>query len=340
MQYDISICIPTYNKAKYLDFALDSIVKQLDDTIKNKIEICISDNASTDNTIRVIENYKSIHHHITYFRQNENKGYDFNLLKSVEIASGKYCWLLGSDDAIIDGAISEILSQISLSESDIYSFNMAECDENMNPTGIELKMFKINRLKGVLDFSLQGEFEKFSKAATGYGMFGVLNGIVRKEKWDAVKNSDESIGTSYIQVYYFLAMIADKAVLAYINKAFVMHRGGSVSSFENRSRRERLLLDINGYKIAAKNAFAEKSDKYNIINEFLLSEIVFYSILDVKIKNRFNISYSARIFALCLKNFSGYFIFWARIMPLLLIPGIALKFLVKIYRLIKKKWKI
>jgi glycosyltransferase involved in cell wall biosynthesis len=33
MQYKLSICIPTYNREKYLKDILDSIVNQLDDTI-------------------------------------------------------------------------------------------------------------------------------------------------------------------------------------------------------------------------------------------------------------------------------------------------------------------
>ncbi|MDR3048957.1 MAG: glycosyltransferase, partial [Elusimicrobiota bacterium] len=50
MAFEFSICIPTWNKAKYLKTTLDSIICQIDDDIKDKIEICISDDASQDNT--------------------------------------------------------------------------------------------------------------------------------------------------------------------------------------------------------------------------------------------------------------------------------------------------
>ncbi|MDR3048967.1 MAG: glycosyltransferase, partial [Elusimicrobiota bacterium] len=50
MAFEFSICIPAWNKAKYLKTTLDSIICQIDDDIKDKIEICISDDASQDNT--------------------------------------------------------------------------------------------------------------------------------------------------------------------------------------------------------------------------------------------------------------------------------------------------
>ena len=61
MNYELSICIPTYNRAEYLKEALDSIIKQINDTNRDKVEICISDNASEDNTKELIENYRKKH---------------------------------------------------------------------------------------------------------------------------------------------------------------------------------------------------------------------------------------------------------------------------------------
>jgi glycosyltransferase involved in cell wall biosynthesis len=53
----LSIAIPTYNGAKYIREALDSIIAQLDD-IDEEPEIVISDNASTDETLEVIREYQ------------------------------------------------------------------------------------------------------------------------------------------------------------------------------------------------------------------------------------------------------------------------------------------
>ena len=49
MNYQLSICIPTYNREQYLKQLLDCICNQLKDVEEKVVEICVSDNASTDN---------------------------------------------------------------------------------------------------------------------------------------------------------------------------------------------------------------------------------------------------------------------------------------------------
>lgn len=47
----ISFCIPTYNRCHYLILALNDLLQQaINLNVENSIEICISDNGSTDNT--------------------------------------------------------------------------------------------------------------------------------------------------------------------------------------------------------------------------------------------------------------------------------------------------
>ena len=46
----LSICIPTYNRAKYLPTALDSILEQ----ITERVEIAICDNGSIDATPEIV----------------------------------------------------------------------------------------------------------------------------------------------------------------------------------------------------------------------------------------------------------------------------------------------
>jgi abequosyltransferase len=44
----LSICIPTYNRAKILDETLNSVFSQGNENILSKIEVIISDNDSKD----------------------------------------------------------------------------------------------------------------------------------------------------------------------------------------------------------------------------------------------------------------------------------------------------
>jgi len=67
----LSICIPTYNRAEYLDKCLASIVSQKEFRGGN-VEIVISDNASTDNTEDVVNRYQEQYDNIFYSRNLEN----------------------------------------------------------------------------------------------------------------------------------------------------------------------------------------------------------------------------------------------------------------------------
>ena len=67
----ISICIPTYNRAKYLKKSIDSIIGQ-PEFQNGEVEIVISDNASTDGTEELGQKYVAEYENIIYFRNPQN----------------------------------------------------------------------------------------------------------------------------------------------------------------------------------------------------------------------------------------------------------------------------
>jgi len=93
----ISICIPQYNRIEYLKINLEKISLQ-----KNaNIEVIISDDASTDDTTsQIAEIQKTYSFPLIYFKFEKNQGYDRNLRKSLELATGEYCFVLGNDDTL------------------------------------------------------------------------------------------------------------------------------------------------------------------------------------------------------------------------------------------------
>ena len=54
---DLSICIPTYNRMRYLENCLESI-KIASENLNLLIEVCVSDNKSEEKVIPIIDNYK------------------------------------------------------------------------------------------------------------------------------------------------------------------------------------------------------------------------------------------------------------------------------------------
>lgn len=107
MEKLLTIAIPTYNRAKYLEELLNSIYIQIE-PYKDKIELIVSDNASVDNTETIVKNYISKGLDILYIKNNENIGPDMNFIQCFKIAKGNYFHLCGDDDIFTDLAFNKI----------------------------------------------------------------------------------------------------------------------------------------------------------------------------------------------------------------------------------------
>ena len=103
----ISIFTPVYNHEDYLDDYFRSIIKQ---TYKN-IELILIDDASTDNSLMVIEKWlpklEDRFENLTFISRKENKGLVFNCNQSISLANGKYFTAFASDDVMLESNIEE-----------------------------------------------------------------------------------------------------------------------------------------------------------------------------------------------------------------------------------------
>ncbi len=90
-----SILIPTYNKSKYLEFTLKSV---LENDYKN-FELLISDDHSTDNTKEVLNSINDSRVKILKppIKLTQTKNYEFML----NYASGEWITILGDDDGVL-----------------------------------------------------------------------------------------------------------------------------------------------------------------------------------------------------------------------------------------------
>lgn len=129
----LSICIPTWNRAKYLRISLESFLKQLHGIDRQEVELFVSDNCSDDETPTVVKEYVQKGLPITYNRNEENLGASGNFVKCMQWASGKYIYLLGDDDILEDGALLYLLDAIRNNDYGlihIHEFN--ELTEELN----------------------------------------------------------------------------------------------------------------------------------------------------------------------------------------------------------------
>ncbi|GAA0727052.1 glycosyltransferase family 2 protein [Clostridium malenominatum] len=109
----ISIIIPNYNGEKYLKDCLDSLSKQ---SFTN-FEIIIVDNASTDNSLNIIEeNYPGI----KLIKMDKNYGFSVAVNRGIKESMGDYVVLLNNDTVVFEDWLFNLVEAIER-DSKIFS---------------------------------------------------------------------------------------------------------------------------------------------------------------------------------------------------------------------------
>lgn len=111
----LSICIPTYNRCKYLERALCSIIDN--DDFDERTEIVISDNCSEDDTSRIIEEYVLKYSNIHYYKNLKNIK-DRNFFVALEHGKGRYLKLLNDTAQLKAGSLRIMLEIIKNASSE------------------------------------------------------------------------------------------------------------------------------------------------------------------------------------------------------------------------------
>lgn len=115
MQIKFSIIVPTYNHAKYLKKAIDSVIKQ---SYKNW-ELIIVDNYSDDNTKDIVDSYTDIR--IKYYKFKNNGIIAASRNYGIKLSTGTWIAFLDSDDIWYNNKLCVIYDKI-IKNSDCHVF--------------------------------------------------------------------------------------------------------------------------------------------------------------------------------------------------------------------------
>ncbi|WP_172917222.1 glycosyltransferase family 2 protein [Capnocytophaga canis] len=97
MKPKLSVCIPTYNRCEILKDTLEGVITFF---VERNVEVCISNNASTDGTDEYIKELVRLYPSIKYNKQVKNVSIDENMVDVILMATGDYIFPLGDDDKI------------------------------------------------------------------------------------------------------------------------------------------------------------------------------------------------------------------------------------------------
>ncbi|WP_253688013.1 glycosyltransferase [Treponema sp. OMZ 792] len=105
MNAEITVVIPTYNKAAYISQTIESVLKQT----YQDFEIVIVDDCSQDDTELVVQEYLS--DRIRYFKHLRNWGPGATFNDGIEKANTEYVTLIASDDILLPNHLEQVMLQ-------------------------------------------------------------------------------------------------------------------------------------------------------------------------------------------------------------------------------------
>lgn len=120
----VSVIIPIYKAEQYLDHCISSVVNQ---TYSN-LEIILVDDGSPDHCPLLCDVWAAKDNRIRVIHQ-ENAGLSAARNAGLDIASGKFVFLLDSDDYIASFAIERLLISINENNADIAICDFSQGDE-------------------------------------------------------------------------------------------------------------------------------------------------------------------------------------------------------------------
>lgn len=180
----ISIGIITYNRAERLNKCLNSIYDQIGND--RRIEVVVSDNASSDNTVEILKDYESRFDNFRFHRNETNLGAEENFFIVLDKLQGEYIFPHGDDDYFKSGTLYELLNCIQ---------NHHECS-----------LFYINLLSDTgTAFTLSG-MDKYLAYASIYSTF-MSSFMLKKSDFDNIEDKRKFIGTRIPQLYLIYCIL-------------------------------------------------------------------------------------------------------------------------------------
>lgn len=335
----LSICIPTFNREQLLKQAIESILSQVDQEIKNEMELVISDNYSSDDTGIVVERIRSKSKTpIRYFKNEKNVGFDGNVVLAVGRAIGQYIWILGDDDLLAPGALKIVMQELRKSNrADLYYGEKEDFyltpDRPMHFRNImqanDKKVFDF-RHKDVVD-----EYFRNNKKLIAYCNY-ISNIVFNREKWNGIKGKEKYIGPGYIHVYVFQSMLWGDVpgVMQYLAVPLIKRRWGNDGVVVPVMRLEQ---DVRMFRQIAVSVFSDQ--KYiRAIDDLVIRNDGFSWAVRAKTKDRW--AFYFKVFPFLWGYYWKRPLFWLKIVPLLFVPSCLLKLMRWSYRVFVKGEKL
>lgn len=220
----LTIAIPTYNRATYLDLCLKRISEEiagLSEDQRGLVKIYVSDNASTDDaTPKVIAQYQGMWAGaFEAVRNPVNVGPDKNIAQCYDSAVTPYVWIMGDDDVLLPSGLGMVLSQLLKEEIDILYVNNYWFKENYQEKP------RRQESHGALSFRSAVEFTRRTNV-----MLTFISGLIVRSGI-GLNYRTELITSNLVQLSWVLPLLRDGKNFVIIENWVVAAQGSNSGGY-------------------------------------------------------------------------------------------------------------
>ena len=322
----LAICIPTHDgRMSQLRELLDSIVRQQFE--RSRVEICISDNASNDGSAEMVAEYvKRTEVPIRYFRFSTDMGVR-NFINAIGLAQAEYCWLVGSDDAMMPSSLQTVLTALD-QYPDIggCTVNKLNFDVTLSkPAGADHEIV-------LPEHSLQAQaFGKRGDAISQLGMTFLFMSAhcFRRDLWneELLRNGIDKISSiNYFAHSYLVSRVAaGQAGWLWLPECLIVQRLGNSSAREELHHRELAYARQSTDDAMAFFLEVTSGERAPSYRELLRKLYVIYwnpiQVLRYKSEQACSFADDIEMLGYCTRTFRQVRLFWLTALPFLLIPS-------------------
>jgi len=261
----ISVIIPNYNYAKYLRKRIDSILKQTYPVF----EIIILDDHSTDDSLKIINEYKSkFPFRVKSVKNEKNSGNVFEQWKKgIETAKGDYIWIAEADDLSEPTFIETIMKKMSADENIVIGYTQSKIiNEEGKITGKDY-LFYTDKIDTIWrnDYIAEGKEEIEKRLSVKNTILNVSAVIFKNEKLlDKLQNAKKyNVAGDW---RFYIDLLKDDGKILYIADNLNIHRRhtNSVTKTLNNQKHFDEICDMQDYifSLTKNSMYYEIAKKY------------------------------------------------------------------------------
>ena len=260
----ISICIPTFSRQSFLKNILTQLI-ELVEIYDLNIEVCVSDNCSTDNTWEFLKEISENRNYIKLKSHDRNIGGNRNLIDITSMATSNWILVIGDDDMIIREGLIKLIEFLPKLEQFDYVLLNTKLDDETNLLNLRNGPQDISSLKRSLVRSINE-----------YGFCGshLMTSDVAKEM--RIRNYEDLRTWPSFGTFIYSTFHLDKKIYFFETPVVWQDANGQAMTWQPNHWLRLMVRMLNVFLINLNN-YSDDSFRINVIKNNISSTLFFKS---------------------------------------------------------------